>query len=246
MIKSISIIFPIFNESNRLKYCFEDIKKFNHSSNIKEIQYIFVDDGSKDNSYYIINEFIKKNKRKYNKITYKIVRLITNGGKGIALKNGVKIATKDWILTVDTDISVSLLEINKWIKNKYLKKNNEIFFASRNLKKSIVKFEYHRKLVGLIFIIICRLFLKINLSDTQCGFKLYKKNIAKKIFVRLKEKKFAHDIEVVLLAKKLNNEIIELPIKWVHKNDSKINLIKDSINMFFALIKIKKNLVDNR
>ena len=109
-----------------------------------------------------------------------------------------------------------------------------------------MKFEYHRKLVGLIFIIICRLFLKINLSDTQCGFKLYKKNIAKKIFFRIKEKKFAHDIEVVLLAKKLNNEIIELPIKWVHKNDSKINLIKDSINMFFALIKIKKNLVDNR
>ena len=79
MIKSISIIFPIFNESNRLKYCFEDIKKFNRSSNINEIQYVFVDDGSKDNSYFIINEFIRKNKRKDNKITYKIVKLITNG-----------------------------------------------------------------------------------------------------------------------------------------------------------------------
>ena len=240
MIKSISIIFPIFNEGKRLIYCFNNIKKFNNSSNIRDIQYVFVDDGSKDNSLILINKFIKDNKRKQNKIAYKIVKIKTNSGKGAALKNGVKTATKDWILTIDTDISVSLLEINNWIKKKYLKKNNEIFFGSRNLKKSIVKFEYHRKLIGLIFIIICRLFLKINLKDTQCGFKLYKKNTAKKIFYQLREKKFAHDIEIVLLANKLKNKIIELPVTWVHKNNIKINLMKDSINMFFSLVKIKK------
>ena len=246
MIKSISIIFPIFNESKRLKCCFDDIKRFNNSSNIEDIQYIFADDGSKDDSCILINQFIKDNKKKKNKIAYKIIKIKTNSGKGAALKNGVKIATKDWILTIDTDISVSLLEINKWIKKKYLKKNNEIFFGSRNLKKSVVKFEYHRKLIGLIFIIICRLFLKINLNDTQCGFKLYKKKAAKKIFYQLREKRFAHDIEIVLLANKLKNKIIELPVRWVHKDNSKINLIKDSFNMFFSILKIKKNLVNNR
>ena len=245
MIKSLSIIFPIFNESKRLKYCFDDIKKFNNSSKVKNIQYVFVDDGSKDDSFVLIKKFIKISKRKKNNISYKVVKIKNNNGKGAALKKGVEVATKDWMLTVDTDISVSLLEINKWIKKRYLNNDNKIFFGSRNLEKSIVKFEYHRKLIGLIFIFICRLFVKINLNDTQCGFKLYEKNIAKKIFFKLKEKKFAHDIEIVLLSGKFKINIIELPVRWVHKDDSKINLIKDSVNMLFSLMKMRKILVNN-
>jgi len=240
MIKSLSIIFPLFNESKRLKYCFDDIKRFNNSSKIKDIQYIFVDDGSKDDSCIIIDRFIKNQKREKNKITYKVVKIKSNSGKGAALKKGVNIATNDWVLTVDTDISVSLLEINKWIKKRYLKNDNEIFFGSRNLKESKVKFEYHRKLIGLIFIFICRLFIKINLSDTQCGFKLYKKNVAKRIFFKLRDKRFAHDIEIVLLSNKFKINIIELPVRWVHKDDSKINLVKDSVTMIFSLIKMRK------
>ena len=133
MIKSLSIIFPIFNESKRLKYCFDDIKKFNNSSKVKNIQYVFVDDGSKDDSFVLIKKFIKINKRKKNNISYKVVKIKNNNGKGAALKKGVEVANKDWMLTVDTDISVSLLEINKWIKKRYLNNDNKIFFGSRKI-----------------------------------------------------------------------------------------------------------------
>ena len=153
---------------------------------------------------------------------------------------GIKNASNDWMLTIDTDISVSLLEINNWIKHKYLQINKKIYFGSRNLKNSIVKFQYHRKLIGLFFILICKFFLNIKLYDTQCGFKLYKKKIGKMIFKKLTEKKFAHDIEIVLLATKKKIEIIELPLKWEHKNDSKIHLIKDSFNIFWSIYKMKK------
>jgi glycosyltransferase involved in cell wall biosynthesis len=51
MIKSLSIIFPLYNESKRLKYCFKNIEKFNKNSKIKNLEYIFVDDGSLDNSH---------------------------------------------------------------------------------------------------------------------------------------------------------------------------------------------------
>ena len=62
MIKSLSIIFPLYNESKRLKYCFKDIEKFNKNSKIKNLEYIFIDDGSLDNSYNLIIDFIKQNK----------------------------------------------------------------------------------------------------------------------------------------------------------------------------------------
>ena len=68
MIKSLTIIFPLYNESKRLKYCFNDIDKFNINNTIKNLEYIFVDDGSTDKSPKIIKNFIKykkKEKKKY-------------------------------------------------------------------------------------------------------------------------------------------------------------------------------------
>ena len=239
MIKSLSIIFPLYNESKRLKYCFEDIKKFNAKKKIKSLEYIFVDDGSTDESAQIIKKFITKKKEKKN-VRYKFLKISKNQGKGNALSRGFRIASKNWILTIDTDISVSILELNKWLKIKNIKFYNNIFFGSRNLKNSIVKFEYHRKLIGLVFILLTKFFFNIKLNDTQCGFKLYPKKEGKKIFKNLTDKGFAHDIEIVLLAKKYNIKILEMPITWVHKNNSKISFLKDSLNIFFSLRKLKK------
>ena len=88
--------------------------------------------------------------------------------------------------------------------------------------------------------LICKFLLKIKLHDTQCGFKLYKKKIGKMLFKNLTEKKFEHDIEIVLLATKKKIEIIELPVEWKHKEDSKIHLIKDSLSIFWSIYKMKK------
>jgi glycosyltransferase involved in cell wall biosynthesis len=239
MINSISIIFPVYNEAQRLKSCFKDIDKFNSTTKIKNIEYIFIDDGSSDKSLNLISNFLLKKKNYKNKIKYKIIRNIKNQGKGAALKKGVNIATKEWILTIDTDISVSLSECNRWIRNNYLKNKYKIFFGSRNLKKSNVTYKLHRKFIGAILILILQIIFKIKLHDTQCGFKLYNKKIGKKIFNKIVDKKFAHDVEIVLLAKRYKTKIIELPVKWVHKEGSKVDLIKDSISIFISLLKIK-------
>ena len=235
MIDSLSIVFPAYNENQRLKDCFDDIKKFNQTTSIKKIEYIFVDDGSTDFTSNKIRKFIKDK----DDGIYKLIKLKNNIGKGGALSKGVINTKYKWVLTLDTDISVSLLEIERWNKNNFIK-NRSIYFGSRNLKKSKLKFRLHRKLIGFLFILICRLLFNIKIHDTQCGFKLYEKKIAKKIFHRMKEKRFAHDIEIVLLAKLYKVKIVELPVTWVHKSDSKLDLVKDSFDMFVSLLKIKK------
>lgn len=238
MIKSLSVIFPLYNEANRLFYTFNDIKKFYKVKKIKNIEYIFVDDGSTDQSVEIIKNFFKKNK----KINYKIIRIKKNKGKGNAIKCGVIHSKNDWILTIDTDISVSLIQLNEWIKKEFIKKNVSIYFGSRNLKNSKVEFKIYRNIIGKIFTYILKILFEIEINDTQCGFKLYKKKVAKSIFAKIKDNGFIHDVEVFLLSKKYNYPVKELPVKWIHKKESKLNLLFDIFKMFFALIKIKKNI----
>ena len=77
------------------------------------------------------------------------------------------------------------------------------------------------------------------IKDTQCGFKLYKTKIAKKIFLKSKENGYINDVEILLLLIKNNIKIIELPVNWTHKSGSKVNIIMDSAIMFCHLLKLK-------
>ena len=84
---------------------------------------------------------------------------------------------------MDIDIAVSLKQIIIWDKEKFIKNNgNEIYFGSRRIFGSSIKRKKSRHFIGLIMIFFLMFFLKIRIFDTQCGFKLYKKNHAKKTF----------------------------------------------------------------
>ena len=239
MIKSLSIVFPLYNEAQRLFYTIEDIERYNKKKKIKNIEYIFVDVGSSDISAQIVKKFFKKKKS----LKYKFISIKKNLGKGSALKKGVSLAKNEWILTLDTDISVSLLQLNDWIEKKYIKKNIFIYFGSRNLKKSKIKFKIYRKVLGIIFSFILKVFFQLNIKDTQCGFKLYKNKTAKLLFKHVKDKGFVHDVEIALLARKYNYFLKELPVAWIHRDDSKLNLLTDTFKMFYNLIKIRKNFI---
>jgi dolichyl-phosphate beta-glucosyltransferase len=169
-------------------------------------------------------------------INYKI-----NKGKGFALKKGIEKAKYDWILTSDSDLSVSSYQLLIWINKKLLSHNNHIYFGSRNLPESIVKKKRYRKIIGIIFTFIIWMFFKIKLKDTQCGFKLYRSKYAKKIFKKIITNGYMHDIEICLISEKLNVKITELPVKWTHKNNSKISLFRDVFKILYSLFIIKIN-----
>ena len=238
MITSLSIIFPVFNEKLRLKSSFDHIENFLRKKKKFKTEIIFVDDGSKDNSYNLIAEFIKKMKEN-SKINIKIIRSKNNLGKGYALKLGVKKAKYDWILTTDIDMSVSLFQFLNWIKKKLIKKNYLVYFGSRSHKKSIVKKKLIRDVLGDIMRFLISTILDIKIKDTQCGYKLYKKRVAKLIFSKMQSYGFDHDLELVLILKSKNIKIKELPVKWIHKDNSQLNIFWDPIKMFLEIFEIK-------
>ena len=241
MIKSLSIIFPVFNEELRLKLGFNHILSFLKEKKIFKIEIIFVDDGSKDNSYCLINQFIKnfKNSKTNNKINFQVIKSKKNLGKGSALKLGVKKAKYDWILTTDIDMSVSLFQICNWIKKRYINKKYFVYFGSRKHEKSIVEANFIRQILGGVMNLLTNIILNIKIKDTQCGYKLYKKTIAKLVFSKLKSQGYVHDMEIILLLKLRNIEIKELPVKWTHKKYSKLNVFWDPIKMFIGILIIK-------
>lgn len=238
MIKSLSIIMPLFNEDKRLDNTFREIIKFIKKNKIYFKEFIFVNDGSSDKSGEMINNFIKKNK-KYENIKFKLIKLKKNSGKGAALKAGVKNARGKWILTSDIDFSVSLFELERWLKKKFINNKNLIYFGSRAHINSKVDSKYYRKFIGSLLRFSINFILNIKIRDTQCGFKLYEKFTARKIFSQIKLLGYEHDIEIVLISKKFNFKIIELPVSWKHVNLSKVNIISDSIKFFCKIIFIK-------
>ena len=120
-LKSLSVVFPFFNEEKRLSTSFLKLKKnIKHLEGV-DIEIILVNDGSTDNSDKLTKQFISslKNKQK------KIIRYISyrkNMGKGYALKKGVLKSRKEWILTCDIDFSAEPKSILSWDRNNYIKK----------------------------------------------------------------------------------------------------------------------------
>ena len=236
MISNLSIIFPIFNEEKRLPNTFKEIIKFKKNFKKRKLEVIFVDDGSNDKSHQLINNFTNQENSKNLKL--KKIILNKNMGKGKALKKGVKESTMSWILTTDVDLSVPLNQVLKWDK-KQLIKNNSIVFGSRNLNKSVVIKKRYRFLLGKILNLLTKYILNIRLNDSQCGYKLYKKKPAKEIFSRMTNDGFAHDLEIVLISKKQKLFIQELPVKWTHKDGSKLNIFYDPLKMFLSIISLR-------
>lgn len=238
MIKSLSIIFPVFNEEFRLNSSFNHIKSFIKKKKNFNTEIIFANDGSTDNSLNLIKDFINSFKSQ-KKIKFKIVNLKKNLGKGGALKLAVIKANYQWILTADIDMSVSLFQIMRWKKNNLIKKNQSVYFGSRTHKKSTVRKKFFRNILGNIMRLIISNFLNIKIKDTQCGYKLYKKNVARSIFSKLKNYGFDHDLELVLFLKSKKITINELPVKWIHKNNSRLNIFLDPLKMLLGIIKIR-------
>ena len=234
MISSISVVLPFFNEEKRIKKSLKEINNFIKKNKKINIEIIFVNDGSNDKSSKILKEFIKLKK----KMLIKLIEYKKNLGKGRALKTGIFKAKYKWVLTTDIDMSVPLSQILKWNYKNYLTNKYSVYFGSREHKDSKLDYKFHRKFLGYIFRFYSKILLGINLKDTQCGYKLYRTKVAKKIFKKLKSNGFEHDLELVMLLKKNNITIKELPVYWTHKNDSKLNIFYDPLKMLIGIFKI--------
>jgi dolichyl-phosphate beta-glucosyltransferase len=230
----LSLVIPCYNESGRIELMYKGIEDFIEKWK-GSLEVIIVNDGSKDNTYSLLQSHPLYSAHK------DIISIYTqdNTGKGGALKHGVLEAKGDYILTIDADMASPPTELIKWLNILgWQLKTDTIYIGSREHKESVIKNQGDRKVAGNIFNMIVRTLTPLNIKDTQCGFKLYPAELAKKYFTGLKTLGWAHDVEILYKAYLDKNKIVEMPLEWNAVEGSKIRLFRDGINMMAEVLGI--------
>jgi dolichyl-phosphate beta-glucosyltransferase len=228
----LSIVIPAFNERSRLpRTVLETISWCNR--NVPSYELIISDDGSSDDTLEIAKLFSGHNKS---------VRYLAcpHLGKGATVRIGMLNTVGDYVLFMDADGATPLSEIPKLIAK--IDEGYAVAIGSRaiqNPDETIVKTSFHRKVIGRTFALLVNTFAIAGIADTQCGFKMFRKDVTKEIFLRQKINGFAFDVEILYLAKKLSCPIAEVPVNWVNQKGSKVNLVTDSIRMLKDILKIR-------
>jgi len=228
----LSIIIPAYNEELRLPGFMEDVLTYIDTSGISA-EVIIVDDGSKDKTAEIVNKIINKDER---------VRLLIqdpNQGKGAAVKRGILEAVGKFAIYADADGATPISELDKFLP--YMMTNSEIIIGSRKAGSSEVDRSRKgiRALMGVFFYKIVNLFAVPGIQDTQCGFKMFRCDIGKKIFDRAQESGWAFDVELLYLAQLFGYTIHEVPVNWHEVDGSKVNPLVDSMKMLVAIFRIR-------
>ena len=202
-----------------------------------DYEIIVVDDGSTDHTSQIITDLTTDTPH------LKVIRYETNKGKGYALRQGVLPSKGEAVLLTDADLSTPIEELSKLLP--LISDNKcEIAIGSRALALSeiIKKQPWWRQGMGKLFNKIVKILILDDFRDTQCGFKMFSGDIARGLFKEARINRFAYDVEILSLAKKKGYKILEVPIQWINSPESKVNPIRDSLQMLLDLLRIRLNV----
>ncbi len=227
----ISVIIPAYNEASRIGETLRKIVRYLESKKF-DYEIIVVDDGSSDGTAEIVRGF--KNSR------LKLLENKINRGKGYAVRYGMLEAKKDWILFTDADLSAPIEELDNFIK---FTSQYDVVIASRALKNSkiLIRAPWYRELGGKLINLAVQVFVLPGIHDTQCGFKLFRREAAQKIFPKQTLNNFSFDVEVLYLVRKYGYKILELPVSWSNSPNTKVKPFRDGLRLLFDLIKIRIN-----
>lgn len=228
----LSIIIPAHNEEHRLPPSLTKIDAFLQTLPFRS-EVIVVENGSHDRTADVTREFAQ---------THPYVRLLVvqTRGKGLAVKAGMLAAQGDYRFICDTDLSMPIEEIVKFLPPH--SDGYDISIATREgkLANRIGEPEY-RHIMGRVNNLVIKLFAVRGFEDTQCGFKMFNRRSAEDLFSVQRMTGIGFDVELLFIAKRRGYRIREVPITWYFDPDSRMRLIQDSLRMLIEIFEIRRN-----
>lgn len=233
---SISVVIPAFDEELRIAETIRRIHEY-LTKRSYEFEIIVVDDGSTDKTVNVVESLGKALGN------IRLERNSVNKGKGFSVRKGILASSYVLILVSDADLSTPIEELEKLLPYYY--EGFDIVIGSRGLKESdIVKRQpWHREGMGKIFNFIVRGIALDGFKDTQCGFKIFKDDVARKIFKLCRIDRFSFDVEMLFIAREMGYRIKEVPIRWSNSPNSRVKILKDSFRMLVDIFIIRLNWV---
>lgn len=232
--KNLSVVIPCFNEGKTIR---ENIKKIHAylSDNFDIFEIIAVNDGGLDNTLSELEALAKE-------LPLKIINHKRNAGKGKAVRAGVLASLYEVSMFLDADLAVPIEGLPAFIAE--IENGRDLVIASRFIPglKILRPVLWYRKIMEQIFRMLRMIILNNwTIKDTQCGFKVFKTSVARRIFGMATVDRFAFDSEIIFIAKKFGYSIKELPITLQNPPQSSVRMFFDPLNMFFSLFKIRLN-----
>jgi dolichyl-phosphate beta-glucosyltransferase len=240
---SLSLVIPAYNESARIRQTLQTARDYLQLQPY-ETELLLVDDGSPDQTGAIAERFAAEHPG------VRVIR-IPHGGKAAALRAGMAAATGDLIAFSDADLATPLHYLDEFRQSTVA--GDDIVIGSREGQGAVrIDEPFYRHFMGRVFNLIVRLLLLPEIQDTQCGFKLFRREAVHDILVRARlyhisdalvrgPRVTAFDVELLVVGRRLGYRIRAIPVAWTYGTQSKVNPIRDTLNNFADVVRVKWN-----
>lgn len=237
----LSIVIPAYNEEQRLPATLGAIRQFLIAQRWeKSVEILVADDGSQDGTVALVQRLMTH---------WPLLRVIAlpHSGKGGALRGGVMAARGNYIFLCDADLSMPITELPKFLPP--FAGPFDILIGSREAPGAErINEPTLRHTMSRVFNTFVRVSVLPGISDTQCGFKCLKRDVAHHLFSELSLSGFGFDVELLALARLRGYTIAEVPIRWVYGAESRVRPVRDTIHMAQEVFTVRlriKHLAEN-
>jgi glycosyltransferase involved in cell wall biosynthesis len=229
----LSIVIPAYNEELRLPTTLERIAAYAERCD-REVEVLVVDDGSTDRTAAVAESFRGKIP------ALRVVSNVLNRGKGYSVRHGVRESRGRIVLFTDADLSAPIEEADKLIEAL---EHFDLAIGSRAVNRSLITVHQSafREFAGILFNKVVRVSLRLPFVDTQCGFKAFLRERCQILFEQQTIERFGFDPELLYLARHHGLRAVEIPVRWGHSQATKVSMLRDSMQMFLDVFKIRWN-----
>jgi hypothetical protein len=231
---ALSIVVPAFNEASRLADEAECFHRAVVAGAIEasSTQLIVVDDGSSDQTADRAEDLFRDSFPRL-----RIVRREVNAGKGAAIRDGVAVALAPVVVFLDADMAVDPQQIPLLVTAI---DNADVAIGSRSVPGAIVESDnFRRAVMGRTFSRYVRALTGMGIVDTQCGFKGFRTPVARVLFHCMRTERFAFDVELLYLARRLGLRVREVPVHWRDVAGSAVRPVVDPVSMVWDVLRLR-------
>ncbi|MBN2270789.1 MAG: glycosyltransferase [Sedimentisphaerales bacterium] len=239
----VSIVIPAFQESGKIARDIEKATQFLDGSHIKG-EVIVVDDCSTDKTAQVA-----RSTEVPPSVEVKVISYQPHRGKGYAVRTGMNASTGEYAMFADSGLCVPYEDALRGLE--LLKANTcDIAHGSRKMYGCHIEKpqSIYRRICSKIFhwFVIHDMKVPADFTDTQCGFKIYKGNVARHLYGECITDGFTFDIEIIIRAQKEGYRIKEFPIDWTCDRDSRLSPTRSSFRVLSELLAIRRALSNNK
>ena len=227
---------PAYNEEQRLPSTLDIVLNYLRRGEYGPWEVLVVNDGSKDGTAALVKRLAA------HEPSLRLLDNPGNKGKGYSVRHGMLEARHEWVLFSDADLSAPIDELPKLFAALDRGKA-DVAIGSRALDRSLIGTHQSafREMGGRFFNLMVQLGTGLRLWDTQCGFKLFRRDASQAVFRRQQLERFGFDVEALFLTQRLGFRIVEVPVRWNHVDGTKVSMARDSVDMFGDIVRVRMN-----